>query len=45
VNAIINTMMLHLQETPGVLTCRHRFISVPKGGLDPRMAAYITDVG
>ena len=42
-NAIINTMLLHLQEVPGVLTCRPQFISVPEGGLDPRIAAYITN--
>ena len=28
-----------------VLTCRHRFISVPEGELDPRIAAYIADAG
>ena len=43
-NAIINTMLLRLQEVPGVLTCRHRFISVPKGWLDSWIAAYIADV-
>ena len=43
-NAIINTMLLHLQEVPGVLTCRPQFISVPEGGLDPRIAAYIANV-
>ena len=37
-------MLLCLQEVPGVLTCRHRFISVPEGGLDPRIAAYIANV-
>ena len=42
-NAIINTMLLRLQEVSGVLTCRHRFISVPKGGLDSWIAAYIVD--
>ena len=42
-NAIINTMLLHLQEVPGVLTCRPQFISVPEGGLDPRIAAYIAN--
>ena len=30
---------------PGVLTCHHRFISVPEGGLDPWIAAYIADAG
>ena len=44
-NAIINTMLLRLQEVPVVLTCHHRFISVPEGGLDPRIAAYIADAG
>ena len=29
----------------GVLTHRHRFRGVPEGGLDPRIAAYITNVG
>ena len=43
-NAIINTMLLRLQEVSGVLTCRHQFISVPKGGLDPWIAAYIANV-
>ena len=42
-NAIINTMLLRLQEVPVVLTCHHRFISVPEGGLDPQIAAYIAD--
>ena len=28
---------------PGVLTCRHRFISVLEGRLDPQIAAYIAD--
>ena len=44
-NAIINTMLLRLQEVPSVLTYRHRFISVPEGGLDPRIVAYIVDAG
>ena len=44
-NAIINTMLLYLQEVPGVLTCLHRFRSVPEDGLDPRISAYIADVG
>lgn len=44
-NVIINTMLLHLQEVPSVLTCRHRFMSVLEGGLDPRIAAYIADAG
>ena len=42
-NAIINTMLLRLQEVPGVLTCRHRFISVSEGGLDPLITTYIAD--
>lgn len=29
---------------PGVLTCHHRFSGVLEGGLDPQVAAYITDV-
>jgi len=45
VNAIINTILLRLQEVPSVLTCRHRFISVPEGGLDPWISAYIVDAG
>ena len=32
-----------MQEVPGVLTCRHRFISVSEGGLDPLITTYITD--
>ena len=43
VNAIINTKLLSLQEVPGVLTCCHRSSGVLEGGLDPRIAAYITD--
>ena len=43
-NAIINIMLLCLQEVPSVLTCHHRFISVPEGGLDPWIAAYIANV-
>jgi len=27
---------------PGVLACHHRSSGVPEGGLDPRIAAYIT---
>ena len=38
-------MLLRLQEVPSVLTYHHRFISVPEGGLDPRIAAYIADTG
>ncbi|XP_075634456.1 serine/threonine-protein phosphatase 7 long form homolog [Castanea sativa] len=33
------------EEVSSVLTCRHRFISVPEGGLDPQISAYIADVG
>ena len=43
-NAIINTKLLCLQEVPDVLTCRHQEKGLLKGGLDPRIAAYITDV-
>ena len=42
-NAIINTKLLCLQEMPGVLTCHHQEKGLLKGGLDPRIAAYITD--
>ena len=44
-NAIINTKLLCLQEVPGVLTCRHREKGLLEGGLDPQIAAYITDAG
>ena len=44
-NAIINTKLLCLQEVPGVLTCCHREKGLLEGGLDPRIAIYITDVG
>ena len=44
-NAIINTKLLCLQEVPGVLTCRYREKDLLEGGLDPRIAAYITDAG
>ena len=30
---------------PGVLTCRHREKGLLEGGLDPRIATYITDAG
>ena len=43
VNAIINTKLLCLQEVSDVLTCRHREKGLLEGGLDPRIAAYITD--
>ncbi|XP_075665819.1 serine/threonine-protein phosphatase 7 long form homolog [Castanea sativa] len=33
------------EEVPGVLTCRHRDKGLFDGGLDPRIAAYITDAG
>ena len=45
---IINTKLLYLQEVQGVLTCRHREKGLFEGGLDgldPLIAAYITDVG
>ena len=45
VNAIINTKLLCLQEVSGVLTCCHREKGLLEGGLDPRIAAYITDAG
>ena len=44
-NAIINTKLFYLQEMLGVLTCHHREKGLLKGGLDPWIAAYITDVG
>ena len=46
-NAIINTKLLCLQEVLGVLTCRQRDKGLREDGavLDPRIAAYITDVG
>ena len=44
-NAIINTTLLRLQEVLGILTCRHQFSGVPEGGLNPRIAAYITNAG
>ena len=44
-NAIINTKLLCLQEVPNVLTCPHREKGLLEGGLDPRIAAYITDAG
>lgn len=45
---IINTKLLYLQGVPGLLTCRHRdkdFLHGGLDGLDPRIAAYITDAG
>ena len=47
VNAIINIKLLCLQEVLGVLTCRQRDKGLREDGvvLDPRIAAYITDVG
>ena len=45
---IINTKLLYLQGVPGLLTCRHRdkdFLQGGLDGLDPRIAAYITDAG
>ncbi|KAL0000989.1 hypothetical protein SO802_014770 [Lithocarpus litseifolius] len=33
------------EEVPGVLTCRHREKGLLEGGLDPQIAAYITDAG
>ena len=44
-NAIINTKLLCLQEVPSVLTFCHREKCLPEGGLDPWIAAYITDAG
>ncbi|KAK9998814.1 hypothetical protein SO802_018417 [Lithocarpus litseifolius] len=32
-------------EVPGVLTCHHREKGLLEGGLDPQIAAYITDAG
>ncbi|KAK9993090.1 hypothetical protein SO802_022793 [Lithocarpus litseifolius] len=45
VNAIINTKLLCLQEVPSVLNCRHREKGLLEGGVDPRIAAYITNAG
>ena len=45
---IINTKLLYLQEVPSVLICRHWEKGLFEGGLDgldPRIAAYITDAG
>ena len=44
-NAIITTKLLCLQEVPSVPTCRHREKGLLKGGSDPQIATYITDVG
>ena len=44
-NAIINTKLLCLQEVSSVLTCCHREKGLLEGGLDPQIAAYITDAG
>ena len=45
IECYINTMLLYLQAWLGVLNCRHRFNCMPKVGLDPKVATYITDVG
>ncbi|XP_075670130.1 serine/threonine-protein phosphatase 7 long form homolog [Castanea sativa] len=37
------TTFFCLQEVPGILTFRHQSSGVPKGGLNPRIVAYITD--
>ena len=42
---IINTKLLYLQGVSGLLTCCHRDKDFLEGGLDPRIAAYITDAG
>ena len=42
---IINTKLLYLQGVPGLLTCCHRDKDFLEGGLDPRIATYITDAG
>ena len=44
-NAIINTKLLCLQEVLDVLTCRYREKGLLEGGLDPRIATYITNAG
>ncbi|KAL0000049.1 hypothetical protein SO802_019651 [Lithocarpus litseifolius] len=33
------------EAVPSVLNCRHREKGLLKGGVDPRIAAYITDAG
>ncbi|KAK9987571.1 hypothetical protein SO802_027810 [Lithocarpus litseifolius] len=37
--------LLEGEEVPGVLKCRHREKGMLEGGVDPRIATYITDAG
>ena len=38
-------MFFHVQQVPGVLKCRCRSISLPQGGLDPRITRCINEAG
>ncbi|KAK9987990.1 hypothetical protein SO802_028229 [Lithocarpus litseifolius] len=38
-------MLFRVQVVPGELKCRRRSCELPQGGLDPRIAHYITEVG
>ncbi|XP_075655066.1 serine/threonine-protein phosphatase 7 long form homolog [Castanea sativa] len=38
-------MLFRAQVMPGVLKCRHRSCKLPRHGLDPRIARYITEAG
>ena len=41
----LNLMFFHVQQVPGVLKCRCRSISLPQGGLDPRITRCINEAG
>ena len=43
--ALPNTMLVHVQEVPGIIKVRRRKCVLPQGGLDPRIMQYIDAAG
>ena len=43
--ALPNTMLIHVQEVPGVIKVRCRKCVLPQGGLDPRIMQYVDAAG
>ena len=39
--ALLNIMLICVQEVPGVVKCRRRKCVLPRGGLDPHIMQYI----
>ena len=43
--ALPNTMLIHVQEVPGVIKVQCRKCVLPQGGLDPRIMQYVDAAG